>query len=158
MVAVQTLLSTGQVKTRFSWRCLQTSNDLLSFFLTYHIFCRFYSCQECNLLSKTNSYVCKLLLCLEKSLQQNLICIYDAPSCSIGTWYKSCTQTHHVPVIFPSWLKIVCQLDNLVSKGWHSWLSLSQPWSIQSVQHQAVTTNMGQINKGPYSRSGPQDQ
>ena len=115
MLVVQTPLSTGQVKTRFSWRCLQTCNDLLSFFLNYHIFCRFYSCQECNLLSKTNSYVCKLLLCLEKSLQQNLICIYDAPTCSIGTWYKCCTQTHHVPVIFPSWLKIVCQLETITS-------------------------------------------
>ena len=53
-------------KPRFSWRCLQISTDLVSFFLNYHVFCRFYSCQEYNLLSKTNSCVCKLLVALAK--------------------------------------------------------------------------------------------
>ena len=114
MLVVQTLLSTGQVTTRFSCRCLQSSTDLVSFFLNYHIFCTFYSCQEYNLLSKTNSCVCKLLLCLEKSYQQNFIWIYDACSC-ISTWYKCCTQTHHVPVIFQSWLKTVFQLQMITS-------------------------------------------
>ena len=130
MLAVQTLLSTSQVKQDFLGDVCKLALNWYHFFLNYDIFCRFYSCQECNLLSKTNSFVCKLLLCLEKSLQQNFIWIYDVPSCSISTWYKYCTETLDVPVVFPSWLNIVCQLQ-MITTSWEKGGTASCHWVSQ---------------------------
>ena len=103
-------------KPRFSWRCLQISTDLVSFFPQFPRFL------QILFLSRIQSVVQNQFMCLQfaccackKSLQQNFIWIYDAPSCSISTWCKRCTETHHVPVIFPSWLKIMCQLQMLTT-------------------------------------------
>jgi hypothetical protein len=57
---------------------------------------------------------------LGKNYQQNFVWIYDSRSC-ISTLYKCCIQTHHVPLIFQSWLKIVSATDdNLVGNEWYS--------------------------------------